>query len=110
MDLQTAIDITKKVWGLSPCGDDKDQDLGRPKALDSYDDNNFYMVGPSLPPSLPCLLLIPCSFTPFSYLQPGTLPGQAQAKKYLLKVHNGVESSNLPFLDFQSQMMATLHG
>ena len=38
VDLETAVDLAKAVWGLCPDG------IHKPKPLDSYDDNNFYMV------------------------------------------------------------------
>src|SRR5689334_6397155 len=41
-------------------------------------------------------------------VQPGTLPGDAGPRKYLLKVHNGVESANESVLDYQDQMMAAI--
>lgn len=47
MDLETAVAIAREVWGLelpegnaAAGGDDSLQ----PKPLDSYDDNNFFLV------------------------------------------------------------------
>jgi hypothetical protein len=78
--LEMAVAIAQDVWGLRVVDDG--EAARRPKQLDSYDDNNFYM--------------------------PGWLGGVE--RKFLLKVHNGVESANPVVLDFQNKMMAALTG
>ena len=41
VDLETAVSIAREVWGLTSPPSTSDE---KPRALDSYDDNNFYIV------------------------------------------------------------------
>jgi hypothetical protein len=53
--------------------------------LDSYDDQNFCVN-----------------------MRASLIAGSSTALRYTLKIHNGVDSANLPFIEGQNAMMARL--
>lgn len=91
VDAAAATELAARLYGLDVVG-------GTIKELDSYDDRNFYFRA-----------RVPPSDTDDAKGDDANSDG-AGAFHFVLKVHNGVESLALPFIEAQNQAMERVRG